>query len=97
MPAPAKLDSEPTFAIVCDNGTGVRSFGPVSQCRGSTHLCVQHALKHKSHVQYVKCGYAGDTVPQSFPCMVGTSLTTAEADGKPKEVSTGPCTFILCT
>ena len=97
MPAPAKPESEPTFTIVCDNGTGVRSLGPVSQRRGSTQLCVQQASKHGSHLQYVKCGFAGDTVPQSFPCMVGTSLNTAEADGKPKEVSTGPCTSRLCT
>ena len=92
MPAPAKLESEPSLTIVCDNGTGVRSYGPIPQRRGSTHLCVQQAVKHGLHLQYVKCGFAGDTVPQSFPCMVGTSLTAAEADGKPKEVSPGPCT-----
>ena len=96
MPAPAKPESEPSFTIVCDNGTGVRSFGPVSQRRGSTHLCVQQASKHGSPLQYVKCGFAGDTVPQSFPCMVGTSLNTAEADGKPKEVSMPPCNSSFC-
>ena len=42
-------------------------------------------------VQYVKCGFAGDTVPHSFPCMIGTPLQQSGPSGESAHVSL-PCT-----
>ncbi|CAL5225629.1 g8484 [Coccomyxa viridis] len=38
---------------------------------------------------YVKCGFAGDTVPHSFPCMVGTPLQQSGSSSRDAEVVVG--------